>query len=180
LKGEKIMDLKSFIGTVPDFPKPGITFRDIMPLLYSPTGLSEVTGQIVKQWAGKADVICALDARGFCFGPLVAQKLWLPFVMVRKKGKLPGKVIRVKYSLEYREEDEIEINDGVISPGDRVLIIDDVLATGGTAAAACDLVEKARGIVAGCVFVIELDGLGGRSRLGARTIQSLVTYGEKD
>ncbi len=170
------MDLKAFIGTVPDFPKPGIIFRDIMPLLYNPTGLAEVTGQIVKQWAGKADVICALDARGFCFGPLVAQKLWLPFVMVRKKGKLPGKVIRVKYSLEYRKEDEIEINEGVISPGDRVLIIDDVLATGGTAGAACKLVEKAGGTVAGCVFVIELADLNGRRNLEGRDIQSLTVY----
>lgn len=170
------MDLKSLIGMVPDFPKPGIIFRDIMPLLYNPMGLAEVSGQIVKRWAGKVDVICALDARGFCFGPLVAQKLWLPFVMVRKKGKLPGKVIRVKYSLEYRDADEIEINEGVISPGDRVLIIDDVLATGGTAGAACELVEKAGGTVAGCVFVIELTELNGRSRLVGREIQSLTTY----
>lgn len=173
------MNLKSVIGTVFDFPKPGIAFRDINPLLANPTAFEQVVNAIAVEWAGKVQAIAALDARGFLFGAPVAQKLGIPFVPVRKKGKLPGATASIKYSLEYGEA-EVEIPDNGVLEGKKVLVIDDLLATGGTAQAACKLVEQVGGIVAGCAFVIEIMELGGREKLNGYSIQSLVVYDENE
>lgn len=173
------MNLKSVIGNVPDFPKKGIMFRDITPLLANPEVFVWVVKKVTDEWKGKVDMVAALDARGFVFGAPIALALGVPFVMVRKKGKLPGETVKMTYSLEYGE-DTIEIKKDAVNAGMKVLLVDDLLATGGTAAAACALIESVGATVAGCAFVIELDGLGGKGKLGARAIQSLVTYGEKE
>lgn len=172
------MNIKQVIANVPDFPKPGIMFRDISPLLAHPQAFAWTVKQIAKEWEGKVEAIAALDARGFLFGTPVALALNIPFVPVRKKGKLPGDTIGVSYALEYGE-DRVEIKRDAIEAGAKVLVIEDLLATGGTASAACQLIETAGGIVAGCAFVIELGGLGGRAKLDNRTIQSLAIYEEE-
>lgn len=169
------MNLKSYIGTIPDFPKEGIVFRDIMPLLADPGAFAHSIDLIVEQWKGKVDAIAALEARGFLFGVPVALALGVPFVAVRKKGKLPGSTIKISYDLEYGS-DTIAIQSGRIASGARVLLVDDLLATGGTAAAACALIAKAGGRVAGAAFVIELVDLCGRDKLPGVPIQSLLTY----
>ena len=171
------MSTKSFIQDVPDFPKPGIMFRDISPLLASPDAFGEVVRLIAHEWKGSVDAVAGLDARGFLFGAPLALALGVPFVMIRKKGKLPGDVESFSYDLEYGS-DTVEMKRGSLKKGARVLIVDDLLATGGTATAACALVESVDARVAGCAFVIELVGLGGREKLGNRSIQSLVTYEE--
>lgn len=169
------MDLASYITAVPNHPKPGITFRDITPLLSAPNAMRRVVQAMRMFWFGKVDAIAGLDARGFLFGPSLAMELGVPFVMVRKKGKLPGKTVSCSYELEYGT-DTIEMIHGVIQPGMRVLVLDDLLATGGTAAAACKLVESVGGHVAGCAFVIELVSLNGRSKLSGVQVQSLVSF----
>lgn len=173
------MDLKVHIERVEDFPKPGIMFRDISPLLLQPHVLACVVEMIAARWAGKVDMVAALDARGFLFGTPVASALKLPFVMLRKKGKLPGKTISHTYALEYGT-DTIEMKLSAVPQGARVLVIDDLLATGGTAAAACALIEAAGGRVAGCAFVVELKGLHGRSRLAPHNVQSLVIFNDEE
>ncbi|OGG60743.1 adenine phosphoribosyltransferase [Candidatus Kaiserbacteria bacterium RIFCSPHIGHO2_01_FULL_56_24] len=173
------MNLFTYVRDVPDFPKPGITFRDITPLLAHPHGLRHIVGTMVDHLGGQfplvVDMIVALDARGFIIGGALAHHLQLPLVLVRKKGKLPFKTVGTSYGLEYGS-DEIEMHADAIIKGDRALIVDDLLATGGTARAACDLVEKLGGVVAGCFFLIELDGLGGRSKLGKYEVYSILTY----
>ncbi len=169
------MDLKQHIERIKDFPKPGIVFRDITPLLAHPKVFTHAIGVIVRKWAGSADAVAALDARGFLFGSPVALALNLPLIMIRKKGKLPGKVLSHTYALEYGE-DTIEMKPDVVTKGMRVLVVDDLLATGGTAVAACSLIQKAGGIVAGCAFVAELDHLYGRAKLSPHLVQSLVVY----
>ncbi|MBP9757483.1 MAG: adenine phosphoribosyltransferase [Candidatus Pacebacteria bacterium] len=171
------MNIKSFIQNVPNFPKPGIMFRDISPLLANADAFGKVVGQIADEWKGSVDMIIALDARGFVFGAPVALALGVPFVMIRKKGKLPGEVVSYSYDLEYGS-DTVEMKHDALKAGDRVLVVDDLLATGGTAAAACALVESVGATVAGCVFVIELVGLGGREKLGDHAVQALVSYEE--
>ena len=171
------MNIKSFIEDVPNFPKAGIMFRDISPLLADSDAFTSVVDEIAKRWKGSVDAVVALDARGFVFGAPVALALGVPFVMIRKKGKLPGTVVSYSYDLEYGS-DTVEMKHDALSVGDRVLVVDDLLATGGTAAAACALVESVGATVSGCAFVIELDGLGGRAKLGNCAIQSLVTYQE--
>ena len=170
------MLIADYIRAVPDFPKPGILFRDISPLLGSSQafgasidGLAERTGSF------NADVIAGIESRGFIFGVPLAQKLGLPFVPVRKPGKLPCETISVSYDLEYGS-DSLEIHADAFDAGQRVLVVDDLLATGGTACAACKLIEQAGGIVAGVAVVIELQGLEGRQALAPHACESLLTY----
>lgn len=169
------MELKDFIKDVPDFPKPGILFKDISPLLKNPEAMDYVTSIFEKYWEGKADCIAGLDARGFIFGSLLASKMRLPFVMVRKTGKLPGQTCTLPYDLEYGKA-SIDIQVDAFEHKSRVLIIDDLLATGGTAKAASDLIEMSGGIVAGLGFVIELEELKGRRKLVDQKVQSIITY----
>jgi adenine phosphoribosyltransferase len=171
-------DLKSFINDIVDFPKAGIVFKDISPLLRAPAALAQTIELFRREWEGKIDAIAALDARGFIFGSILAYAMGLPLVMLRKKGKLPGKTHGVVYDLEYGSA-ELEVQLDALGCNARVLVVDDLLATGGTAVAACELIEKAGAKVAGCAFVIELDGLGGREALAGKNLQSLVVYGKE-
>jgi adenine phosphoribosyltransferase len=169
------MNLRSLIRDVPDFPKQGIIFRDIMALLAEPSALDHVINEIVKEWGPQITAVAGLEARGFLFGPLIAYELQVPFVPIRKKGKLPGKVVGQSYALEYGT-DTIEIQEGAFEPGAEVLLFDDLLATGGTAHAACQLIERVNANVVGCAFIVELAELGGREKLAGRMIQSLEIY----
>ena len=170
------MDLKSIIRSFPDWPKPGVIFRDIMPLLKNPQALRYTIDEIKKQWSGKEiDLVAGIESRGFIFGALLAQRLQKGFVAIRKEGKLPGETLRVSYTIEYGSA-TMEIQKDAVKPGDRVLIVDDLLATGGTAKAAAELIEKLGGVVVGFAFVIELLDLKGREKLKDYTVTSLVTY----
>jgi adenine phosphoribosyltransferase len=169
------MDFRTHIRDVADFPKPGILFRDISPLLASPEAFKAVSLAFASHWRGRIDMIAALDARGFIFGGTLAHELGIPLVMVRKKGKLPGPTHAIDYDLEYGSS-SIEVPADAISGGSRVLVIDDLLATGGTAAAARALIERSGGQIAGYAFVIELQDLMGRAKLGSAEVQSLVIY----
>ena len=170
------MSIAEYIRAVPDFPKPGILFRDISPLLASPTAFSAAVDALADRTAAmNADVIAGIESRGFIFGVPLAQKLGLPFVPVRKPGKLPSETLSVSYELEYGS-DSLEIHADAFEAGQRVLVIDDLLATGGTAMATCQLVEQAGGLVAGVGVVIELKGLNGRERLSPHLCESLLQY----
>lgn len=169
-------NLKSLIREVPDFPKPGINFYDITTLIKDPVGLKTVLDEISKKYSGqKIDKVIGIEARGYFFAPAVAYALGAGFVPVRKPKKLPATIEFVEYDLEYGT-DRLEIHQDAIEPGETVLIIDDVLATGGTAAAVANLVEKLQGKVIGLGVVIELDFLNGRSRLGSHDVFSLIHY----
>ena len=170
------VDLGAKIRDVPDFPKPGIVFKDIMPLLADPACLHEVTDQIA-EWAGprKPDVILGAEARGFILGATVAYKLGCGFVAARRPGKLPWKTVSATYALEYGEN-SLELHADAIADGQRVLVHDDVLATGGTARAICDLAEQLGGQIVGVAFVIELDFLEGRKQLEGHDVRSLIRY----
>ena len=168
--------LKSLIREVPDFPKPGILFYDITTLLKDADGLKAVIDGLSANYRGKQiDTVVGIEARGFIFAPAVAYALGAGFVPVRKPGKLPAASERVEYQLEYGT-DALEIHRDAVANGARVLIVDDVLATGGTAAAVAKLVRKLGGEVAGMEFVIELDFLHGREKLPGLDVQSLVQY----
>ncbi len=169
-------DLKKLIREVPDFPKPGILFYDITTLLKDPGGLGRLTEAIAAHYRDNPpDVIAGIEARGFMFGPTLAVQLKLGFVPIRKPGKLPAASIRVTYDLEYGS-DCLEVHQDAIEPGQRVLIVDDLLATGGTALATCQLVEKLGGVVSGVAFVIELDFLKGRDKLAKYDVFSVLQY----
>jgi adenine phosphoribosyltransferase len=170
------MDLKPLIRDVPDFPGPGILFRDITPLLREPAAVAYVLDRMA-DWAGERspDAIVGIESRGFLFGTPIAARLGLPFVPVRKPGKLPAERMSVEHSLEYGES-RLDIHADALSRGDRVVVVDDLLATGGTAHAACKLVELLEASVAGVLFLIELAALGGRSRLSSYDVQALVLY----
>ncbi|MFM2374693.1 MAG: adenine phosphoribosyltransferase [Candidatus Parcubacteria bacterium] len=168
-------DLVKVKGLIRSVPFKGVNFWDIAPLLQSYDGLEAVTHAISEEWRGKIDAVVALDARGFIFGPLIAHRLKLPFVMVRKEGKLPGDVVSVTYDLEYGT-DTIEMQRDALPKGTRVLVVDDVLATGGTACATQELVYKVGAHVVGFAFVIELPFLKGRAKLGNVPVTSLVQY----
>lgn len=170
-------DLKEFIRRIPNFPKEGIIFRDIAPLLATPSALHTVTEIFSEHWRDRIDVIVGLDARGFIFASLLASKMQLPFVMIRKKGKLPGETISVDYTLEYGTA-TVEMQKDAIKPGARVLVVDDLLATGGKALAACELIQKVGAVVAGCAFVIELGELSGAEKLKEFEVQSILHYDE--
>ncbi|HXI12822.1 MAG TPA: adenine phosphoribosyltransferase [Thermoanaerobaculia bacterium] len=170
------IELKTFIRDVPDFPKPGIVFKDITPLLSSPPAFVWVIEQFSSHFAGAGITkVVAMESRGFIFGAPIALSLGVGFVPIRKPGKLPWTTQRHEYTLEYGS-DALEIHDDALSEGDRVLIVDDVLATGGTAAAAIALVEILGATVAGIAMLMELRFLNGRSRLGNADVFSLIEY----
>ncbi len=169
-------DLKAHIREVPDFPKPGILFYDITTLLKDPLALRMTVDRFVWLFTKKKiDKVVGIEARGFMFGPIVAYDLNAGFVPVRKPSKLPAKTVRQSYDLEYGS-DSIEMHEGAIEPGERVLIVDDLIATGGTARAAAKLVESAGGVVAGFGFIIELTFLPGRDKLQGYEVEALIQY----
>lgn len=170
------MDLKKIIRNIPDFPKPGIQFKDIESIIENSEAFAYVTEEFAKEVRKhNIDKILVLDARGFLFGAALGLQEKLPIVMARKKGKLGGECVSEAYALEYGEA-EVQLQKTAIRNGDRVAIIDDLLATGGTASAAARLVHKVGGDVTLVAFVIELNGLGGREKLDGIDILSLVTY----
>lgn len=170
------MNLADHIRSVPDFPVPGILFRDITPLLADPEALRVSIEEMTRPWEGRGvDLVAAMEARGFMFGAAMAVRLGAGFVPVRKEGKLPWKTTSVEYTLEYRD-DILHIHVDAIKPGQKVLVVDDVIATGGTAAAVVKLVEALGGKVVGVQFLIELVDLGGRELLGAHDVRSVITY----
>ena len=170
------MDLTQYIRVVPDFPKPGILFRDITPLLGDPRAFREAIRQLAEHYRDKKiDVVAAAEARGFIFAAPLALELDVGFVPVRKPGKLPFDTHAFHYELEYGS-DTLEVHRDGISPEQNVLLVDDLLATGGTVEACCRLVEKSNATVAGCAFLIELSGLGGARRLAPYNPYSLIRY----
>ena len=169
-------DLRQLIRSVPDFPKPGIVFRDITPLLADPAGLDQAVAQLAEPYRDRSvDLVAAIESRGFIFGAAVARQLQAGFVPIRKPGKLPAATTKVSYELEYGS-DSIEIHTDAIRPGQRVLLVDDLLATGGTMAAACQLVTGLGAEIVAIAFLIELAFLNGRAKLADHDILSLITY----
>jgi adenine phosphoribosyltransferase len=169
-------NLKDFIRDVPDFPKPGILFRDITPMLADGPAFASAIEQLDELTKGLAyDRIIGIESRGFIFGAALAQRRQCGFVPIRKPKKLPRAVVRETYALEYGE-DTLEMHEDALIKGQRALIVDDVLATGGTAEAAGRLISRSAGAVAGFAFLIELDFLSGRSRLAPHAVASLVHY----
>jgi len=174
---DKLEHLKSQIKSYPDFPKPGIVFQDIFSILNNPSAfqeLKEVTIEYVKTKLPGFDVIIALESRGFLIGSILALELQVPFVPIRKPGKLPGNLATVSYTLEYGQ-DTFEIQKESIQKGQRVLIVDDLLATGGSASAACELLTSLGAQVMGCLVWVELNGLNGRSKIVA-PVHSLIQF----
>jgi adenine phosphoribosyltransferase len=170
------MDLARMIRNVPDFPVPGIQFKDITTLVRDPEAFKETVDCLVDQYRGvPVDVVAAIESRGFILAAPLAYQLGAGFVPVRKPGKLPAECIRESYSLEYGTN-TLEIHADSIRPGQRVLLVDDLLATGGSARAAVNLVERLGGKVIGVAFLIELDSLGGRQKLEGYPVTSLVHY----
>ncbi|MFC1621132.1 adenine phosphoribosyltransferase [Candidatus Omnitrophota bacterium] len=169
-------DLKQHIRSIPDFPKKGILFKDITTLLGNREKFREVIDVLYERYKDKKiDSVVAIDSRGFLFGSALAYKLGSALTVIRKKGKLPYKTLSATYSLEYGE-DTLEIHEDAFEPGSKVLLIDDLLATGGTISAATELVKKLKGDIVEIVFVIELSGLSGRSKLGDYPVYSMVKY----
>jgi adenine phosphoribosyltransferase len=168
--------LREQIRDIPDFPKPGVTFKDITPLLADPMAFSTAVDAIVVSFGrGTIDKVVGIEARGFIIAAPVAYHFGAGFVPLRKPGKLPYETVTEPYELEYGTE-SLELHTDAFAPGDRVLIVDDVLATGGTARAACNLVEQAGGKVSGLAFVIELEFLHGREKLNGYEYMSLLKY----
>ena len=170
------MELKSLIRDVPDFPKKGIVFKDITTLLKNPEGLSKAANELYKYSENKKITkVVGIESRGFILGGILAQKLNAGFIPIRKPGKLPAETISESYVLEYGI-DTIQIHKDAIQPGDRILLHDDLLATGGTMEAACKLVEKLGGIVVQISFIIDLTFLGGTEKLKNYDVKSLIQY----
>ena len=170
------MDLNRFIRDIPDFPKPGILFKDITPLLADPDAFEYAISKLAAHYStAKIDAIAAVEARGFLFAAPLALQLRVPLIPLRKPGKLPYRTYSLKYELEYGEA-ELHMHIDGIAPGASVLMVDDLLATGGTMAAGCQLVEQAGGAVVGCAFLVELAFLGGRGKLGGHDVYSLMAY----
>ena len=168
--------LKSLIREVPDFPKPGINFYDITTLLKHPEGLRNTVDALSSEFEGeRVDSVIGIEARGFIFAPALAYHLGAGFVPVRKPKKLPAECASISYDLEYGQ-DTLEIHRDAVGNGHRVIIADDLLATGGTARAVCDLVEQLGGTVVGLVFVVELEFLPGREKLAGYDVRSLIKY----
>jgi adenine phosphoribosyltransferase len=168
--------LQATIRDVPDFPKPGILFKDITPVLADPGLLGELIAAMAERWRGaRIDAVVGMESRGFIFGTPLALALGAAFVPARKPGKLPYKSIGYEYDLEYGTN-RLEMHVDAIRPGQRVLVVDDLLATGGTAAATCKLVRKLGGEVVACCFVVELGFLGGRAKLADVQVDSVVIY----
>jgi adenine phosphoribosyltransferase len=171
-----VSDLAALIRDIPDFPKPGIIFKDITTLLKEPAAFRRVIELFVERYSGeRLDAVAAVESRGFIFGAPLAYELGVAFVPVRKLGKLPAETIDEEYALEYGTA-TIELHRDAIAPGARVLVVDDLLATGGTIRATCNLVEKSGGVVVGLAFLVELTFLSGRSRLAGYNINALISY----
>jgi len=169
-------DLRKFIRDVPNFPKPGIVFKDITPLLHNPKAFARVIQIFVDRYSNeKIDRIIGIESRGFIFGAALSVQMEIGFVPIRKHGKLPWTKVSEEYVLEYGK-DRIEMHVDAVSAGDKVLVVDDLLATGGTCAAVCQLVEKQRAQVASLAFVVELDFLKGREKLKDRDIFSIMHF----
>ncbi|HEU5144425.1 MAG TPA: adenine phosphoribosyltransferase [Dermatophilaceae bacterium] len=164
----------SKLRDIPDFPQEGVVFKDYTPLIADGAAFATVVADIAERYRGDIDVVVGIEARGFILGAAVAYELGLGMVPVRKAGKLPGETLLESYTLEYGTA-EIEVHSDAFTPGQRVLVIDDVLATGGTAAATCQLVERAGAVVAGVDVILELAFLHGRDRLGDRPVRAILT-----
>lgn len=172
------MDLKTYVREFQDFPKSGINFKDISPILESPAAMDHITSEFTEYFQDKPfDIIAGAESRGLLFASAFAARVHKGCIMVRKKGKLPGPTEQIEYGLEYAEG-VLEIQQDAVRPGDKVLVVDDLLATGGTAKAAAQLIEKLGGTVVGFAFVIELDFLKGREMIENYDIQTLVSYDE--
>jgi adenine phosphoribosyltransferase len=170
------LEIKSLIVDVPDFPKPGIVFKDITPVLATPTAFRAVIEHFAAAaGALHADGVLAIESRGFIFGAPLAERLGLPLQLVRKRGKLPRKALTARYELEYGF-DHLELHADAVRKGGRYLIVDDVIATGGTAAAVAGLIAQQGASVAACLFLIELTFLSGRSKLPGLDVVSLISY----
>lgn len=170
------LDLRPWIRDVPDFPKPGILFKDITPLLSDPKAFGAAIDQLAERYAGAGvDTIAAAEARGFIFGAPLALRLNAGFVPIRKPGKLPHATVALQYDLEYGS-DSLEVHADAFPEGSRVLLLDDVLATGGTMRACRDLVTGTGALVIGCAFLMELSFLGGRDKLAPLPVESLLIY----
>jgi len=170
------IELEGYIRSIPDWPKKGILFRDITPLLADAKALAAAIDALCAGFTGAGiEYVAAVEARGFIFGAAVARKLGVGFVPIRKKGKLPSKTESVAYDLEYGT-DTLEVHSDAISKGAKVLMVDDLLATGGTMAAACKLIEKIGGQIAGIAFLIELGELAGREKLSGYKITTVISY----
>jgi len=167
--------LKGLIREIPDFPKPGIGFKDITPVLADPMGLDAAVTGLAEVAPPDIDVVIGAEARGFLLGPALARELDAGFVLARKPGKLPAETVRAEYALEYGT-DALELHTDAVASGARVLVHDDLLATGGTARTLCRLVEQLGGIVAACGFLIELAFLDGRAALAGYDVHALITY----
>ncbi len=173
--GESV-NLRSLIRDIPDFPKSGINFKDITPLMADAGALADTVARLAAYARPlRVDCVVAAEARGFLLGPALALELGAGFALARKPGKLPYETVSAEYLLEYGEE-TLELHTDAVAAGRRVLVHDDLLATGGTAATLCDLVEQLGGEVVGCGFLIELAFLGGRERLAGRDVHALLTY----
>jgi adenine phosphoribosyltransferase len=172
-----MQELAALIRAVPDFPRPGVMFRDVTPLLANAAQFARCIDALAEPWHDSGvQAVCGIEARGFIFGAALAQKLHAGFVPLRKPGKLPPPVVSVDYQLEYGV-DALQAQRNAISPGGRVLLVDDVLATGGTLLAACELVEQLKGELIGASVVIELEVLQGRSRWSSeKPLHSLLRY----
>lgn len=173
-----MLDLKTLIREVPDFPKPGIVFKDITPLLTNGPAWQQVIDQLVDRYRNNIDVILGIEARGFVFGAALAYALGCGHALVRKPGKLPAATFAASYALEYGT-DTVEIHQDAFPPNSRVLLIDDLLATGGTARAALSLAEKLHAHIVEAAFLIELSSLGGRERLAPHAVFSFIQYDEE-
>jgi adenine phosphoribosyltransferase len=169
------MNIAALVRDVPDFPKAGVVYKDITPVLADPAALAWIVSQIAARYRDKVDVIVGIESRGFIVGAPVAYELGLGLAVARKPGKLPAAKYRVEYELEYGT-DALEMHTDAIEPGARVLVVDDLLATGGTARASVDLVEKLGAEVVECAFIIELGFLGGAERLAPLGSYALLRY----
>ena len=168
------MPLKSRIRTIPNYPKPGVMFRDITTLMQDPFGFRKLVDDLVQLHAGKGvNAVAGIEARGFIIGGAVAHQLSTGFIPIRKKGKLPWQTISVEYELEYGT-DEVEMHIDGLEKDDRVLLVDDLIATGGTAEAAVKLIRQAGGEIVGCAFVVDLPDIGGRQRLEALDVKVMT------
>lgn len=168
--------VKDYIRTIVDFPHEGILFRDVTTLFADPRGFRMCVDQLLAPYAGmRIDKVVGLEARGFILGGAVAHQLSTGFVPIRKKGKLPGRTIAQGYTLEYGEA-VMEVHDDALLPGEKVLLVDDLLATGGTLKACCELVERVGGVVAGATALIELADLGGRAVIAPREVHTVIRF----